>query len=138
MATGYRMIIRCHCLLNKCRISVFPRRVQIKPAENNLATTPQAFCGCRGYMALRGHTFYPWGDGPGNLATAAGDAHAGRQDSVNEKAGRFCHAHVVEAACCHLPCQHGGCPSPKQDDFISSGTRPSVLGHHSYPRLLHS
>lgn len=72
VATAYRMIIRCQCLLNNCRIPAFPRRIQIKPAENNPATTPQAFCGRRGYMALRGNTFYPCGDGPGNLGQGPG------------------------------------------------------------------
>lgn len=132
------MIIRRQCLLNNCRIPAFPRRIQIKPAENNLATTPQAFCGRRGYMALRGNTFYPWGDGPRNLGQGPGMP---MQEERTQSMRRWRALPRSRRGSSLLPpalSAWGGCPSPKQDDFISSGMRPSVLGHRSYLHLLHS
>lgn len=64
MATDYEMIIRCQCLLNNCRISAFPGRVQIKPAENNPSTTKlQASVAALAPRPSEESTFYPGAGG---------------------------------------------------------------------------
>lgn len=138
MAIASRMIIRHQWLLNNCRILAFPRRVQIKPQKTTRLQQPRPSVAAMVIRPSEEMHFILGVVGLDIWLHWRRHAHAGKKDSITEKAGGLHQAHVVGAACCHLPCQHGMSPGPKQDDFISSGMRPSVWGHHSYPCLIHS
>lgn len=126
MAVAHRMIIRCQCLPNNCRIKAFPRGVQIKPAENNPAPTPHAFCGALAtWLSEEIHLIVgQWARKSGH---SRGAAQAGRKENVvSDKASGSATLTWWKQLAATCPVSMGGAHVQNTMILLCSGRRPSV------------